>query len=211
MGRPFIVLGDRTDHGGVVVGSARASSTQGKGIARVGDMVTCPRCRGVFPISQGDNTMIVDGAPVAFHGCKVACGATLISSQVVSYTDPSSQAGAADGTHGAVDDLQGAGLASRGFAQGFGSIGGGLVARYEGAASAEPRQRFQGRFQVLDRDTGEPVAAQEVRLRSTTGQYLTGSTDAQGYTQWVVRDTAEHLALDLVEPGSDSGRAPGST
>jgi len=35
--RPFIVLGDTTDHGGVVVGGSQVSLTHGKPIARVGD------------------------------------------------------------------------------------------------------------------------------------------------------------------------------
>lgn len=43
MGRPFIVVGDRTDHGGVVVGSSQTTDTHGKRIARVGDQVTCPK------------------------------------------------------------------------------------------------------------------------------------------------------------------------
>lgn len=83
--RPFIVVGDRTDHGGVVVGSTMTTDTHGKRLARVGDQVTCPKKgHGTTVIVTGDPTMIVDGAPVARHGDKCACGATLISSQVVS-------------------------------------------------------------------------------------------------------------------------------
>lgn len=52
---------------------------------------------------------------------------------------------------------------------------------------------------MRDRTTGEPVAATGVRVRSTDGQYLTGQTDSEGYTQWVERDAAEALALDLVD------------
>ena len=83
--RPFIVIGDQTDHGGVVVGSTMTTDTHGKRLARVGDQVTCPKKgHGTTVIVTGDPTMIVDGAPVARHGDKCACGATLISSQVVS-------------------------------------------------------------------------------------------------------------------------------
>lgn len=35
--RPFIVIGDRTDHGGVVIGSTMTTDTHGKRLARVGD------------------------------------------------------------------------------------------------------------------------------------------------------------------------------
>lgn len=83
MGRPFIVIGDKTDHGGVVIQGATASDAAGKKIARVGDKVTCPR-RGhghTTVIVSGDPTCVIDGQPAARHGDKTACGATLIASQ----------------------------------------------------------------------------------------------------------------------------------
>ncbi len=84
MSKPFIVIGDKTDHGGVVVAGSAATTIDGKPIARVGDQVTCPR-RGhgsTTVIASGDPTCIVDGQPAARHGDKTACGATLLSSQV---------------------------------------------------------------------------------------------------------------------------------
>jgi uncharacterized Zn-binding protein involved in type VI secretion len=69
--RPFIVLGDQTDHGGVVIEASQMSDTHGKGIARVGDQVTCPkRGHGTTVIVTGDPTMIIDGKPAARHGDK---------------------------------------------------------------------------------------------------------------------------------------------
>lgn len=85
MSKPFIVLGDKTDHGGVVVSASETSDCAGKGIARVGDQVTCPK-KGhgrVTTIVTGDPTMLIDGKPAARHGDKTACGATLLSSQSV--------------------------------------------------------------------------------------------------------------------------------
>jgi uncharacterized Zn-binding protein involved in type VI secretion len=61
MGRPFILLGDTTDHGGIVVEAS-----------------------GTTVIVSGDATMIIDGKPAARHGDKCACGATLIAAQLVS-------------------------------------------------------------------------------------------------------------------------------
>jgi uncharacterized Zn-binding protein involved in type VI secretion len=85
MGRPFIVLGDKTDHGGEVIESSGVSDTHGKGLARVGDKVTCPKKgHGTTVIVSGDPTMVIDGQAAARHGDKTACGATLISSQSVS-------------------------------------------------------------------------------------------------------------------------------
>jgi uncharacterized Zn-binding protein involved in type VI secretion len=84
MGRPFIVLGDKTDHGGEVIEASGVSGTHGKGIARVGDKVTCPkRGHGTTVIATGDPTMIIDGKAAARHGDKTACGAVLISTQSV--------------------------------------------------------------------------------------------------------------------------------
>lgn len=86
MGRPFIVLGDRTSHGGVVIGSSAVSDTHGARIARVGDAVTCPlKGHGhVTVIVSGDPTMVIDGQPVARDGDRCACGATLLAGQSVS-------------------------------------------------------------------------------------------------------------------------------
>ncbi len=86
MGRPFIVLGDSTSHGGQVVGASGTTDTNGRRIARVGDQVTCPRKGhgGTTVIVSGDPTMIIDGQPAARHGDMTACGATLIASQSVS-------------------------------------------------------------------------------------------------------------------------------
>lgn len=85
MGRPFIVLGDKTDHGGTVIGASDMSFIHGRRLARVGDQVTCPQ-KGhghTTVIVTGDPTMIVDGQPVARHGDQCACGARLIASQGV--------------------------------------------------------------------------------------------------------------------------------
>ena len=85
MGRPFIVLGDTTDHGGEVIEAAGSTDTHGKRLARVGDKVHCPkRGHNTTEIVSGDPTMVIDGKAVARHGDKTSCGATLISSQAVS-------------------------------------------------------------------------------------------------------------------------------
>lgn len=185
MSQPVIVLGDKTSHGGTVITCAPTSDTHGKGWARIGDMVACPRCKGVFPISEGDPSLIVDGQPVSYNGCKVACGASLIASQPFTTTRPS--AGAVPGAAGAL------------LAQGFGSIGEGGVANYQDEPLDAPAQHYRGRFRLLNAETGEPIAGRAVRVRSTGGLYLTGHTDAEGYTEWVEHDTDEALAFDLLE------------
>jgi len=83
-GRGVIRLGDKTDHGGEVVQVAHDVTDMGKPIACKGDMVKCPKCKGTFPIVEGESTWIIDGVPVAFHSHKTACGAKLISSWGIS-------------------------------------------------------------------------------------------------------------------------------
>lgn len=82
MGRPFIVLGDKTNRGGKVIEASGFTDAFGKRIARVGDKVTCRR-RGhrTCEIATGDNTMIIDGKAAARHNDRTTCGAKLISSQ----------------------------------------------------------------------------------------------------------------------------------
>lgn len=89
MTRAFIVVGDKTDHGGVVIQGAPGTDTSGRQIARVGDQVTCPK-KGhgrTTVIVSGDPTCIIDGQPAARHGDKTACGATLIASQTITTTE----------------------------------------------------------------------------------------------------------------------------
>ena len=75
-----IRLGDKTTHGGVVVQVASVSEIDGRRIARIGDQVTCPRCSGRHIIVEGEPTYLDDDIPVALHGHKTSCGASLISS-----------------------------------------------------------------------------------------------------------------------------------
>lgn len=186
--QPFIVQGDKTTHGGTVLAGSPFSDCAGIPIARVGDMVACPKCRGVFPIAEGDPSTVVDGAAVAYHGCKVACGASLISSQLRTLITPSS--GTAPGAR---SDAASHGL------DGFGAIGEGLAAAYQDTLVDAISQRFQGRFQLVSIEDGKPIPGKPVRVRSTDGQYITGITDEEGFTQWVERSTEEALAFDITD------------
>lgn len=82
MAQAFIVLGDRTSHGGTVIEASGHTSTGDLAVARLGDKVSCPKKgHGTCPIISGDPTVIIDGKPVARAGDKTACGAVLIASQ----------------------------------------------------------------------------------------------------------------------------------
>jgi uncharacterized Zn-binding protein involved in type VI secretion len=85
MGKALIRLGDRTSHGGRVTEASGFSDAVGVRIARVGDKVSCPIPGHHSPVvTEGDETMIVDGKAVARDGDKISCGAVLIASQQVS-------------------------------------------------------------------------------------------------------------------------------
>jgi uncharacterized Zn-binding protein involved in type VI secretion len=86
-GKHVIVLGDTTTHGGKVITGSENHTYMGIPVARVGDMVECPKCDGTFPIVDGAPRAFDHGRPIALHGDKVACGATLISREV----DPTAQ------------------------------------------------------------------------------------------------------------------------
>lgn len=86
--RPIILVGDSTNHGGVVLDGSPSTDIFGKKVARIGDPVSCPiPYHGNSVIVSGDATMLVDGKPVARHGDKCACGAVLISSQMTDGTE----------------------------------------------------------------------------------------------------------------------------
>lgn len=78
--RRVIRLGDPTSHGGKVASAAGNYSMMGKGVARVGDICTCPiKGHNNCTIAEGDPNWTIDGRAVALEGHKTSCGAVLIS------------------------------------------------------------------------------------------------------------------------------------
>lgn len=80
MGRAFIVVGDKLDHGGSVISGASQTDINGKAVARKGDSAVCSS-HGPTTIVSGDSTVLIDGQAVARQGDRTACGATLLASQ----------------------------------------------------------------------------------------------------------------------------------
>jgi uncharacterized Zn-binding protein involved in type VI secretion len=79
-GRGVIRLGDKTSHGGKVISASSDFKVYGKPVAVAGDQVTCPQCKGTFPITPKAGDRTHNGKRVAYDGHKTACGAALISS-----------------------------------------------------------------------------------------------------------------------------------
>ncbi len=79
MRRQWMVMGDLTSSSGRVITGSPFTDIEGLAVARVGDRATCPLHDGIFPIVQGDPTLLIDGQPVALHGHRIACGCQLLS------------------------------------------------------------------------------------------------------------------------------------
>lgn len=187
MSRPFIVIGDQTDHGGVVVGATMTTDTHGKRLARVGDQVTCPKKgHGTTVIVTGDPTMIVDGAPVARHGDKCACGATLISSQVVSTVGGGGGGGSSAGVS--------ANAAQAGVSRAAGLISSLLPENHD----------YDIHFVVRDEDTGQPLPKVSYKITLEDGRSITGVTDARGLTDTISSNTKQKATLEVHHYGNDS-------
>ncbi|CAJ9994395.1 bacteriophage GP29 protein [Burkholderia pseudomallei] len=165
MGFAFIRDGDTTSHGGRVIASDMTNTVDGKALALLGDMVSCPRCGGLYPIVKikAGLNMTFHGRPVVTEGDVSACGATLIASQGTATASPTSGAGA--------------------------PVGGGksVVAQNDGPN--------RGRFQVVDDNTRRPIANHPYTVTSTDGQTIHGTTDANGHTDWLNTQQAASLSF----------------
>lgn len=81
MSKGFVLLGDKTTHGGSVISASSTMIVQGKKVALVGDMVSCPRNgHGTNPILEGSSEWSSEGKAVVVDGCKSQCGCQVISS-----------------------------------------------------------------------------------------------------------------------------------
>lgn len=144
----------------------------GKAIALLGDMVSCPRCGGIFPIVRvKQRNMALGERPVATDGDKTACGATLIASQGTATVMPT--AGASSGVSTP-------------------SVGGGVIPLVDSIRGGLHR----GRFQAIDDDTGQPISNYQYTVTGSGGQIVSGRTDENGYTDWVESGGSATLTFD---------------
>lgn len=90
MALQFIVVGDRTTHGGRVITGSGTHMVGGKGIARLFDLVDCPQKypdgspHGFNKIIEAHPTLMIGGNRVALHGHRTECGCALIGSGTAS-------------------------------------------------------------------------------------------------------------------------------
>ncbi|MCE9994307.1 PAAR domain-containing protein [Enterobacter asburiae] len=81
MSKGFVLLGDNTTHGGKVISASSTMIVNGKKVALIGDMVSCPiPFHGTNPIVEGSSEWSSDGKAMVVDGCKCQCGCQVISS-----------------------------------------------------------------------------------------------------------------------------------
>lgn len=102
--RPFICIGDKTDHGGTVIEADLTFEIYGKPVALSGHKVVCRKCKGTFPIEKAAEDMTSMGQQVARHGDKTACGAMLLSSQSTATWSSKSEGGQASVASSSAED-----------------------------------------------------------------------------------------------------------
>jgi len=76
MSKQIAVLGDVTNYGGRIVTASGQGYCGIDGVALLGDLVSCPKCKSTGRIIEGASNFIIDGKPVAYDGCIVACKCT---------------------------------------------------------------------------------------------------------------------------------------
>lgn len=79
MSRGFVLLGDITTHGGEVISACSTHVVNGRPVALVGDLVSCP-AHGVNSIVEGCADWFESGRALVVNGCRCLCGCLVISS-----------------------------------------------------------------------------------------------------------------------------------
>lgn len=81
MSQGFVLLGDKTTHGGEVISASSTTFVDGKPVALVGDNVSCPiPGHGVNAIVEGCDDWSENGRDMVVNGCRSECGCQVISS-----------------------------------------------------------------------------------------------------------------------------------
>lgn len=166
----------------------------GKPAARVTDPTACPiPGHGTNPVVQGSPNVLFDGLAAARQGDNSACGspiASAVSSTVLINGQPAATLGSV-GAHGNVI-IGGSGTVI---------IGDVFTPSPFTPCTALPNATvpYSGRFQLIDLETGKPIAGRKVKVWSSGGWNTIETTDADGMTSWVKHDASETLHIDLAQ------------
>lgn len=170
--RAIIRIGDRTSHGGTVVSADPSYRIYGRNVARVGDQVNCPRCKGVFPIVTGALT-VTSRQPIARHDDVTSCGAKLIASQILATVEDTYQAKAST-AHQASAGSQ------------------------DLAPARGEKAIHRIRFRALDPVTGAATPGCIYILTRGDGLQHGGATDSDGFTEIVETTQRESIGIHFI-------------
>lgn len=81
--------GDLTTTGGFVIRASAKATVQSRKLARMGDLVWCPKCDSVGYIAEGNPTCIDHYVAVATQGHEVKCGCPSGSNRLLPSADSS--------------------------------------------------------------------------------------------------------------------------
>ncbi|MCU6500888.1 PAAR domain-containing protein [Rugamonas sp. A1-17] len=185
MAGEIIRLGDPTSHGGTVLEGSLTDICFDKPIAFIGHKTYCPKCKGMFPISEGAMTTTFYGMGVALAGMKTACGATLIATQ---FTDTVEYGG------GAAPQTVSPPAAATPTA--LAAALGGITAKPP-AGDAHHDHKYDLAFRVQDESTGKALAYTRYRITLDDGSELTGITHADGMTEKICSDHPQNATIEV--------------
>ena len=147
--RYYILLGDTTTHGGRVI-TARGegnSTINGIPIACVGDLTTCPLCKGTHPILHESvyPPSTIDGVQEALEGFYTACGAQLIPSQTLRWHE------CEEDVHPLVASLEADRAAAKAAAAAQTAV------EAQGSSAEETDEEYIVQYVIIDEKTNMPV------------------------------------------------------
>jgi uncharacterized Zn-binding protein involved in type VI secretion len=151
-----ICMGDKTSCGGTVASGAPCSFVMGRAIARVGDKIAC---KNNCVIIDGNQTEIIDGAPMALHGSQTSGGCTCLSQN---------------------NDLHGDGHRPAAAAQVPPAVDAGIAFMPDTAALLNEDHWIE--FQLTD-GQGQPIPDQPFVVVDPSGAEFTGRLDDQGFAR----------------------------
>ena len=80
MNKRVAILGDKTNHDGRIITASGQGFYGDDGIALLGDLVYCPKCKSNGKIIEGTENFSIAGIPVAYDGCIIDCKCSPIGS-----------------------------------------------------------------------------------------------------------------------------------
>jgi uncharacterized Zn-binding protein involved in type VI secretion len=180
MSRNWIVMGDPTSSGGRVITASSETNIVGMGVARIGDKATCPTLhKGVFPIVEGDVTIMIDGQPVALHGNALACGCRVMSSRQITVH------------------------VTNGSASGSGADKAAAVASAVALLASKAPSAFDQAIRFVSTQ-GTPLAEVPYTLHLADGQSVSGTTNTQGETARVSTGQSQAIVRAELRPPTQS-------